>query len=319
MKLEKVSLNEIELHDHRFRISYYFELKNLLLSIEKIGLVYPLLVVKRASPKYILLSGWKRITACFELCLSQVPIFVLDEKDDGRAFLISLYENLSTRKFNLLEKAEILRLLYGFIPDERKIVKSFLPLLEIPATLSYLDAYLKIARLTPGWKEIIFQKKMPCSVAEILIEFAPDELELLLPILKPLSMNKQKQIMEDLHDLSRRTQETPKKILTGPDIRSILKKDNLLPFQKAELVRSLVKKKRYPRLSVWEESFRAFLKKNRLLSDVTYDAPSFFEDGEFSVIFDLKSKDSFQKKIVKLQDMISDEALFRLFKDFPDG
>jgi ParB family chromosome partitioning protein len=319
MKLEKVSLDEIDLCDHRFRISYYFELKNLLLSIEKIGLVYPLLVVKRTSPQYILLSGWKRIAACLELSLPRIPVFILDEKDDGQAFLISLYENLSIRKFNLLEKAEVLRVLNGFIPDEKRIVKSFLPIFEIPATLSYLDIYLKIARLTPGCKEMIFQKKIPLSVVEFLIEFAPEEQELLLPILKPLSVNKQKQFMEDLHDLSRRIQETPQKVLSAPDMRSILKKESLLPPQKAELVRSLVKKKRYPHLSVWEESFKAVLKKNRLSSDVTYDAPSFFEDGEFSVTFDLKSKDSFQEKIAKLQELISDETLFRLFKDFPDG
>jgi ParB-like chromosome segregation protein Spo0J len=318
MKMERISLDEIDLHDHRFRFSYYFDLDNLLFSIEKIGLVYPLVVVKREEPRYVLLSGWKRIAVCLELSLLHPPVFVLDEKDDFRAFLISFYENLTTRRFTLLEKAEILRLLSGFIEDENRIVKSFLPLLEIPATLSYLDVYLKIARLSPRWKEMIFQKKIPFSSVEFLLEFTPDERKELFPLLEPLNINKQKQILEDLHELSHRAQEPLQKILSGPEIQSFLKHKKLSSLQKAEKVRSLVKKKRYPMLSAWYESFRASLKKARLLSDVTYDSSALFEDGEFSVTFDLNNKNSFQNKIAKLQELISDKDLFRLFKNFYD-
>ena len=319
MRVKKISPDEIDLQDHRFRFSYYFDLSNLLFSIEKIGLVNPLVVVKREGAQFVLLSGWKRISVCLERSLRHFPVFVLDEKDDFRAFLFSLYENLAVRRFSLLEKAEILRLLSGFVKDENQIARVYLPLLEIPSSLSYLDAYLKIARLSPIWKEMIFKKKMPFSCVEFLLEFTPYEQEQLFPLLEPLNVNKQKQILEDLCDLSHQIQDDPRKILTGPEIQTLLSDKNLSPLQKAEHVRSLVKKKRYPLLSAWEETFKASLKKARLSSEVTFDSSSFFEDGEFSVTFDLKSRDSFQKKIDKLQKLFSDEDLFRLLKDFPDG
>ncbi len=319
MRIERIALEEIDLHDQRFRFSYYFDLGSLFVSVQKIGLVYPPLVVKREGPKYVLVSGWKRIHACLKLSLKHLPVLILNEDDDSRAFLISFYENMTTRKFDLLEKAEILRLLIGFIKDEKIIIRSFLPHLEIPSTHSHLDAYLEIARLHPRWKEMIFKKKMAFSSVELLLLFMPDEREQLFPLLEPLNMNKQKRILEDLHDLSRRSQQPLQKILHKPEIRSLLNDKNLSPLQKAENVRSWAKKKRYPLLSTWEDSFRSSMKKAQLLPDVTYDPTSLFEDGEFSVTFDIKSKDSFLRKIAKLQELISDEELFRMFEDHPDG
>jgi hypothetical protein len=319
MRLENVSPDEIDLQDRRFRISYHFDLQPLLLSIEKIGLVNPPVVVRRGGKRFILVSGWKRIAACLELSLLHLPVFVLDEKDDFRAFLVSLYDNLTTRKFDLLEKAQILSLLCGFVEDEKKIAGLFLPLLEIPPTLSCLDIYLRIARLSPRWKDAIFKKKIPLSCVELLLEFSPREKNQLFPLLEPLNANKQKQILGDLYDLSRKIEKSPQNIMEGPEVQSILKNKNLSPLQKAEQVRSLIEKRRYPFLSEREESFKARLKKAGLSSKASYNPVSLFEDGEFSIAFDLKSRDSFQKRIAGLRELISDDDLFRLFGDFSDG
>ena len=159
MKLLDVSINDINLKDERFRFSYQFDLEKLLFSIKKIGLIYPPVVVERGESAYVLVSGWKRVYACLDLSLTHIPAYLLDEQDDYRAFLICLYENWSFRNFNILEKAEILHKLNGFIGDEKKIVKQFFSFLDIPANLSYFDNYLKIALLDPAWKKIILKVK----------------------------------------------------------------------------------------------------------------------------------------------------------------
>ena len=319
MKLLEVPLDDINQKDERFRFSYQYDLKKLLISIKKIGLISPLLVVKRDGPQYVIFSGWKRVLACLELSLTHVPVYLLDEQDDCRAFLLCLYENWAARNFNILEKAEILLKLNSFMGDEKKIVKQFFPLLDIPATLTYFDTYIKIALLDPTWKKIIFKKKIPLASVQLLTEFSPEDREPLLPLVLPLNVNKLKQFLEDLYDLSKKTGDSPKVLLSAPDILSVSQSENLSSLQKAEKIRSLLRAKRYPTLSSWKKSFDTSLKKARLSKEVDFDSASFFEDGEFTVTFSLKNKRAFQKRLSKLQDLISDEDLFSMFKSFSDG
>jgi len=319
MKLLEVPLDDINQKDERFRFSYHFDLHKLLISIKKFGLVCPLVVVKRDESKYVLVSGWKRVLACLELSLTHVPVYLLDEQDDCRAFLLCLYENWAARNFNILEKAEILLNLNGFMGNEKKIVKHYFPLLDIPATLTYFDTYLKIALLDPTWKKIIFKKKIPLASVQLLTEFSPEDREPLLPLVLPLNVNKLRQFLEDLYDLSKKTGDSPKVLLSAPDILSVSQSENLSSLQKAEKIRSLLRAKRYPTLSSWKKSFDTSLKKARLSKEVDFDSASFFEDGEFTVTFSLKNKRAFQKRLSKLQDLISDEDLFSMFKSFSDG
>lgn len=318
MKLLDVSLEDIDLKDERFRISYHFDLEKLLFSIKKMGLVCPLFIVKRKGPRYVVLSGWKRVLACVELSFTHVPAFLYEEKNDGRAFLLSLYENWAIRNFNILEKAEILRKLQAFIGDEKKIVKQFFPLLGIPATLSYFDLYLKIGGLDSKWKRIIFEKKIPLTSAHILTEFSPEDRERLIPLIEPMGLNKLKQFLEDLFELSKKTGDLPETILSNPKIQSFIRNDKLSSLQKAEKIRALLRTKRYPHLEAWKHTFTTSLKKARLAKYVVFDSPSFFEDGQFDMTFSLKDKEAFQKRLAKLQDLVSDDALFSIFKSYPD-
>jgi hypothetical protein len=319
MKLLDVPLDDINLKDERFRFSYHFDLEKLLSSIKKIGLISPPLVVERDESNYVLVSGWKRVYACLQLSLEYIPVYLLDEQDDYRAFLFCLYENWAFRNFNILEKADILHKLNGFSGDEKSIVKQFFPLLDIPANLSYFDIYLKIALLEPAWKKIIFEKKMSLSSAHLLTGFSPEDREALLPFILPMNVNKLKQFCEDLHDLSKKTGDSLKIILSAPEILSVSQSENLSSLQKSERVRSLIRAKRYPTLSSWEKSFGSSLKKAQLSKEVAFDSAPFFEEGEFVVTFSLKNRQAFQKRLSKLQDLLSDEDLFALFKDFPDG
>jgi hypothetical protein len=319
MKLLDVSLNDMDLQDERFRISYHCDLEKLLVSIKKIGLVHPLLIVKRAAPKYVVVSGWKRLSACLELALTHVPALLIELEDDFRVFLLALYENWAVRKFNILEKAEILSRLSGFIQDEKTIVTQFFPLLDIPSNLSYFDLYHKIARLDPDWKKFIFQKKIPLSSIQFLTAMTPSDRDSLIPLIRPLNVNKLKSFIEDLYELSKITGDSPHVLLSTPEFQSLLRSDSLSSLQKAEKVRSLIQEKRYPTLSSWKKSFQTSIKRAQLTKDVTFDTASFFEDGEFNVTFSIKDKESFRKRVSKLLELTNDKDFFSVFNRSSDG
>ncbi|NIM57628.1 MAG: ParB N-terminal domain-containing protein [Candidatus Aminicenantes bacterium] len=313
MKKQNLSLKEIFLEDERFRISYYFSLEKQILSIKKVGLLNPPLVALR-DKQFILVSGWKRVLACIKLSLFSIPVFVLEEEDDLKSFLVAFYENLATREFSLLEKAEILRRLKKFGEDEKSIVKGYLPLLDIPPTVSNLESFLAFSGLEPEVKKIIHQKSIPFSSVRMLVGFTTQERKLLLPLLFPAGQNKFKGILEDLKEISKRNDISPKKILSSKEIQDIMGSEKLSPLQKSDSVRLILRKKRYPALSLRKESFDSLLKKLRLPKTVEVKPSPFFEEENFSVNFSFGNSEELQANLLKLQELSSRKEFSAIFK-----
>jgi hypothetical protein len=313
MKKKNLSLKEIYLEDERFRISYYFSLEKLILSIQNVGLLNPPLVAFW-DKHLILVSGWKRVLACIKLSLSSLPVFVIEEEDELKTFLTAFYDNLATREFSLLEKSEILSRLIRFGEDEKKIVLHYLPLLDVPSTLSHLESYLAFSKIESGVKRIIHQKNMPFSSVKILAGYTPQERKSLLPLLLPSGQNRMKEILEDLKEISRRNDTAPKKILSTKDILDIMESKKLSPLQKADKIRLFLKKKRYPALSSRKESFDSLLKKLQLPKTVAVKPSPFFEDENFSVNFSFGNSEEFKTHLLKLQELASKQELSAILK-----
>jgi hypothetical protein len=313
MKTEQLALQKISLEDERFRTSYHFSLEKLKLSLKKIGLLHPPLVTRR-DKRFILVSGWKRVLACRELSFSTVPVDMIEEKDELQTFLIAFYENLSARDFGLLEKAEALSRLRKFGEDETKIIRHYLPLLGIPQTLSHLDTYLAFSGLDPGVKKAAHEKNMPFPVLKLFSEFTSEEQRLLLPFILPLGQNKRKAILEDFMEISRRNDIPMKNLILSEEIQAIQSTDELTPLQKADKIRLLLRKQRYPVFSSWKDSFDSLLRRMRWPDEVSVDPSPFFEDENFTVTFTFQDQEQFRSNLKKLEELSSKDEFVQIFK-----
>ncbi len=317
MKTENIPLDSLYLEDERFRISYFFSLDKLILSLKEIGLVHPPLVTLRDN-LLILVSGWKRVLACLELSLSPIPVVYVEDKSDLKAFLMAYYENLAVREFSLLEKAEILKRFKQFGEKEKPILKHHLPLLGIPPTAHHLDMYLFFSQLNPEIKKIIHEKHMSFASLEILATFSPQDREVFLPLLLPLNLNKQKELLEDFREISIRDDRPVSKIIESEEIRAILGSEKLSSLQKSNKIRHVLKKKRYPHLSSWEEKFDATLRNLDWPKDVSLQPSPFFEDDKVTLQFSFKNEQEFKRHLSKLQDVSSKKAFSGVFKPSSD-
>lgn len=313
MKIKNLPLNEIFLEDERFRISYYFSLEKMILSLKKTGLVCPPLVTLR-DKHFILVSGWKRVLASLELSISPITVFVIEEGNELKTFLMAFYENLAIREFTLLEKAEVLSKLKKFGESEENIVRHYLPLLNIPPTLFHLDTFLTFSQFEPGVKEVIHKKNMPFSSVQLLSEFKPSERKLLVPLLLPLGQNKQKEFLEDLQEISRKDDIPVKKVFDSKEIMDILASDKLSPVQKAEKIRLLLRRKRFPHLFSWKDSFDSALKKMNCPREIAVKPSPFFEDEKISISFAVKNEEELRGLLQKLQELASREEFSTVFK-----
>jgi len=317
VKREQWSLNDISLKDERFRISYFFSLERLVLSLKKVGLINPPLVTIRNNHP-ILVAGWKRVLACLRASITSIPVFVSEEKDELKTFLIAFYENMATREYDLLEKAEIVKKLKYFGEREEVIAKHYLPLLGIPRTLHHLDLFLTFSQFEKELKEFIHEKNLSFASLEKLAEFGASERKLLLPLLQPLGQNKQKEILEDLREISIKNSIPAGKFLESEEIQEILKSENFSPLQKAEKIRQLLKRKRHPHLHSWKDAFDASLRKVQWPKEIAVHPSPFFEDEAISVNFDFKSEKDFKTQLKRLQEAATKKEFSRLFKPHSD-
>jgi len=302
MKLEEVELGRIDFDDRRFRISRPSRLDNLLQSISEIGLINPP-VVTRKSGCFVIVSGWKRVEACRRLSFFSLPCHVLGECTDLQAFQIAIQDNSTTRELSVSERAEILKRLKGFGVTEDSLVITYLPLLGIPRTRIHLDAYLAISELEPESKEFIEERKVSFPVLMHLIALDRLGREQVLPLLRHLGQNKQRELLEYLLEISRRDSVPVPSLLSSEETRPVIQSAALSPLQKADKVRMILKKKRYPALSAKKESFESSLKRIGWPEDTALDPPPFFEGEEFTVKFTFKDSGEFREKVDKLRSL----------------
>jgi ParB family chromosome partitioning protein len=316
VKSEHIPLDKIDIRDERFRISYYFDLTTLIHSIEKVGLIHPPVVTYKKG-NLLLVTGWKRVLACRSLSLPSIPCFVFEGEDDLEAFQLGLQENLAFRTFTLLEKAEILNRLIQLGVPEDKVIRDYLSLLKIPQTLNHLDIYLSIASLEPETKKFIHKKNMAFPAVQLLIEYNEEERRLLLSFLHPLSQNKQKELLKNLLELSKRDNIPAQNILAGKDIQKIATAKKLSPLQQAEEIRNLIQRKRFPTLSSWIDAFKSQKKDVEWPDDIKIEPSPYFEGEELTVYFTFKDFDEYRKKLTKLNKLASDEKISQLLRSSP--
>lgn len=317
MRLANIKLDTININDERFRISYYFDLYGLIHSISEISLIHPPVITYRKGDA-IIVTGWKRVLACRSLNFTYIPCFVFEGEDDLEAFRLSLEENLSFRSFALLEKAQILSRLIQLGVPEDAVVKDHLSILEIPQTLNHLDTYLRIAALDPETKEVIHLKNMVFPVVQLLSDYSEEDRQILLSFLHSLGQNKQRELLQNVLEITKRDRISVQNILTGNDAQKITSDQNLSPHQKAEKIRNLVQRKRYSTLSTWRNTFKSQKKELEWPDDIKIEPSPFFEGQEFTVQFTFKDIDEYREKLIKLNKAASDERVSKLLKFSPN-
>jgi ParB family chromosome partitioning protein len=314
MKRQWIDIDRIDLRDERFRTSFFPFLDKMKVSLRKVGLLQSPVVQKRGG-RVLLISGWKRVLACRALSISPLEVIVSKGGSDLEIFKRGFFENLATREFPLVEKAEIAARLKKFGESKKRLREFYLPLMGIHPTAAHLEILLSLAMFEPSQKEMIAAKDMPLQTIERLAEFRNEEVSLILPWLVPLGQNNQKELIEDLFETSRRDDKTVKDFLEAEEIQEILMSPKLPVLQKSEKLKDMLRKKRYPEFSRWSEAFDAVRRKLPWPKGVLVKSSPFFEEDELSLSFRFKTKKEFQAGLSRLQKLAAARGFSRLFRE----
>ena len=311
---QMIPLQQIDLSDDTFSVNYLPDLQKLRSSIEKVGLIQPV-ILRKKSGGYQIVCGFRRISIMKELGKSEIESKVFEEKemDEFQFFSLSLHENLTTRGFNTVEKAIALdKLIHRFQINPYILLQTFLPLFLLEPNEKILNTFLSLAQMEEETKAYVLREEVSRSNIRKFATLDPDDRIAILSLISSLKLgeNRLREILTLLEEISRRNQNRVREIVQRPEIQAVLSQKELTPSQKTERVKKILVDLRYPKMYQLGEEFEKKKKGLNLPSSVTLHHQPFFEGRGLRVQFQFETMEEYQAVLSALA-VLSDREEFK--------
>ena len=266
--------------DGPFCMSFGFDPLVLARSIEAAGVVNrPLL--RQEEGGFTVVAGFRRIQALRLLGRSSVSCTVVQASDMSvlEGVRTNLFDNLSTRSFNEVEKAMVLGRLSGLV-SRKDLLDTYMPLLSLARRDVSLSFYLMFdSEAEPNVKEALARGDTSVKLVKTLMDIDPASRTALFDAALDLKLNinQQIQFVELISDISHDEKVPPHRVLEMPALKRTATDTSLNAPQKAKAVLALLRATRFPRLTGAEERFRKTVASFRLPDRVRIEHPPFFE------------------------------------------
>jgi hypothetical protein len=232
-----------------WRISFLPDSSRLKASIETIGIIEPLIIWDD-----IVLDGGARLHLARECGLKQVAarLFARAELSPAQAWQIAFFMNMGVRSFNLVEKARALHNFQTYLAaSERYLIDTVMPWLDLPSGKKNLELCRQLTDLPPAILAYMVQKDYPLSIVPFFLRLPPSGHQSFIDTILPLqpSLNTSKELLLLLSEITEREGRNISEILQEDAIQSALLGKDRGANQKLELLRTMLKARRYPRLT----------------------------------------------------------------------
>lgn len=311
-----VHLKNIDLKDKTFLLSYGYDLDPLKQSIKKVGVLNPPILRKKSDATHQIICGYKRIRALKELGVSSTTCTIVPSKtSDQESLLLSLYDNTSHRELNSIEKSMAIIKLHNYYPED-KIVHDFLPVLKLQPHSTQLKAFKPLCRFERGVKEAILLGKISEHTATQFSQMdraSRSALGKLLIALR-LSVSKQAEILNYVSEIAIREKLPIAKVISTPEVKSILNSEKLNQPQKGEAIRKYFRGWRYPQLTEKEKEFTLNLKRLKLHPQISLKPPPFFEGNHYHLSLHFKDLEALRKRLQELESLLNNHSLLNIIE-----
>ncbi|MFH0844325.1 MAG: ParB/RepB/Spo0J family partition protein [Pseudomonadota bacterium] len=313
------NVNNIAETPGQFCMSFHFDSMPLIRSIEKFGLMNNPFVTKTKEGRVEPVVGYRRIIALKRLKKEVVHCVDLSNADLSPfdLLLFNLYDNLSMREFNDIEKGMILSRLLRHIPKD-EISRDYMPLLKLPSNEETLDLYLDLDQLDHEIRTAIAKKTLSLRAARLLLQLDPESRSSIFLILNNLkfNINNQLQLIDYMFDISNKEGLSISDVIMDEVIQKVILDNKLNNPQKGKKMINHLRQRRYPRLSRFEEGFRQRIESLGLPKDIKISHPPFFESSDYRLEIRFKGSKDLKKILEKLYQKDNLENIFKLFNDY---
>lgn len=297
-------VREERIQEAPFCLSWGFDLGPLARSLERVGLVSPL-VVRPRQEEYELICGYRRLLALRSLGRPEIAVRVLPVKTPATDLLdLALLDNLSHRTFNEAEKALAVSHLAGLHPPDR-VTRHYLPLLGLAPREQVFQRYLTLAGLGPAVLTLLAGGRLDPETAHGLERLAEVEREALLDLLDRLgaSQGKQRQIVSWLEEICRREGRSVAEVLAEPLVRGVLEDERLGRVEKEKRLRVYLYGRRFPERSRLEARQAELAAGLRLPPHLRLEVPQSFEGLDFQIHLSFSNRTEFEAGLRALDSL----------------
>ena len=319
MRYFKIKIAEIDHQNDQFKLSYLSSRERLTESIRRIGLIHPVILrTSIASEGYQIVSGFQRIQSCLDLGIKDIyaAVYERDELPDINALLLNLHQTITSRHLNILEKSLALKKLQNTGDMEKEtIIRDILPLLSLEPNENIFDRVLSLWELTEGIKKYIVENDVNLSNAVRFLNFSSEDQTKIIKLLSTLKLglNKLKELLTYIEEIGHRDDISPHEMVSD-EMEAILSNDDVPTPQKANQIRGLLKRKRFPKLVAMEKEVQENIKQLKLPPEILLSTPPFLEGDKLKVEFSFKNREELKKIINKLSDISDHEELETILK-----
>lgn len=169
-RVDEVELTSIEPNPDQPRTNFkQEEIEELASSIEKDGLLQPILVRSMANGKYQIIAGERRWQACRSLGLKTAPIRI-KEADDDKALELALIENIQRSDLNPIEEA------YGYrrLMERQNMTQSEVAQ-AVSKGRSTIANSLRLLELPEDAQQLLFEEKISAGHARAILSIPSKE------------------------------------------------------------------------------------------------------------------------------------------------
>ncbi|MFU8856914.1 MAG: ParB/RepB/Spo0J family partition protein [Deferrisomatales bacterium] len=274
----RLSLGEVLPEPERYPFSWPGDDAGLRESLARHGQLRPLLVLWEAGPRPVLAAGYRRAAILQGLGEGSAWVRLVAPPADRRdLWALLLEDHLAARPLNPVEVGLYARRRTadtGEGPDD--FPPAVFERLGLPPRPRVLDDFLWIADLPPRHRDAFASGRLPLQGVRVLSRAPRDDALALLDLLAGAAVGVNK-----LSELARWALECAWG--RGVPLDRWLAQENLAAFSgRPDRLRLEVRRRRYPELSAWEESFREDARALGLPSGARLSHAPSFEGGRLS-------------------------------------
>lgn len=310
----EIGLSGIDIENNTYRITTDQSIEPLAASIGSVGLLNPPFLFRKSDQETIIISGFKRVAACLYLGHASICARLINPDIPlERLAEMAICENSFQRSFNPVETSRSLNLLARYVDDRTKLEQSC-QRLGLPDHSSMRDKIMRVCGMPVVIQDGILEGGISLNTALQLDDLDPETGLCLTDIFRThhLSHSKQREILTNLIEVALRDKVPTVTLLHDTLFQALLSDPDTSPPQKANNVRHYFRSKRFPRLTLTEETFRKESKKLSLGNKVRLQAPANFESQEYVFTVSIKKLLDLDANIKILQNAMHNPALKKI-------
>lgn len=318
MLLQYLPIQNINIADDSFRMTFEPEISKLRCSVKAVGVVEPIHLRHTADGAYQIVCGYKRILACQELNRQTIPALIVEHNDLSplQAFLYNLHDNVFSRKLNTVEKAMVvskLHNMYGIGEDE--LTNNYLPLMDEPKSYKLLHQLLAIDNVVDNMKSHIVKTDISAQNASRIAEFSPSTQQALYHVLIHIRPNTNKlgELLTLIREISARDGISVEDVLHRYELLTIVANPDVAAPEKVSALRQTLKGIKLPELTKRQAEFGKLIDNLQLPNNANLKADPYFEDPRLKLEYKFEAPEELDMLVSKIKHALEKQQWQRIF------